>query len=182
MTEDTLDDPAGRPVLHDWTNLFEITGAAGGQLIGLMFVAVTLGVGLSAPQAAAGVRGFMTPTLVNFSGVLFQAVLMLAPWPSTQPLGVILVVLGLAGLAYRIRTSLLKRRLDFIDLSPVDWIAYNGAPLLSDVVLILGGVGMIVENAYAPFAVASASVLLLVAGLYGAWDLTLWIIRNRDKA
>jgi len=86
-------------MLHDWANLFEITGAAGAQLIGLVFVAVTLGVGLSAPQAADGIRAFMTPTLVNFGSVLFLAVLMLAPWPSVKPLGCVLIVGAAAGLS-----------------------------------------------------------------------------------
>jgi len=38
-------------MFRDWTNLFNITGAAGGQLIGLLFVVVTLGNGWSAKQS-----------------------------------------------------------------------------------------------------------------------------------
>jgi hypothetical protein len=30
-------------------------------------------------------------------------------------------------------------------------------------------------------AIAGAAVLLLFAGIYGAWDLTLWMIKNREK-
>jgi hypothetical protein len=29
-------------MLHDWNNFFNMTGTAGGQVIGLLFVAVTL--------------------------------------------------------------------------------------------------------------------------------------------
>ncbi len=167
-------------MFHAWTNLFEITGAAGGQLIGLLFVAVTLGAGLSPSQTADGVRAFMTPTLVNFSGVLFQAVVVLTPWPSDWPIGAILVVTGLVGLVYRLRAIGLKRRLgDLVALSRLDWIAYNGAPVLANLALVLGGVGVIAGQAFAPYAVASASVLLLAGGIYGAWDLTLWMIKNR---
>jgi len=93
-------------MFHDWANLFEITGAAGAQLIGLVFVAVTLGVGLSAPQAADGIRAFMTPTLFNFGSVLFQAVLMLAPWPSSLAPGVVLIVTALVGLPLPVKMAI----------------------------------------------------------------------------
>jgi hypothetical protein len=169
-------------MLHDWANLFEITGAAGAQLIGLLFVGVTLGVGLSSPRVADGVRGFITPTLVNFGGVLLQAILMLAPWPSLPPLGVALALCGLAALAYRIPTVILKRQLDFIELSGLDRVVYNAAPLVADVALIAGGAGVFFGNPLGPFAVAAASTLLLFAGVYGAWDLTLWIVRQQGKS
>ena len=34
---------------------------------------------------------------------------------------------------------------------------------------------------FAPYAVAAASTLLLAAGIYGAWDVTLWAMRNRKE-
>jgi hypothetical protein len=40
---------------------------------------------------------------------------------------------------------------------------------------------LIAEKSFAPYAVAGAVALLLFAGVYGAWDLTLWIARNPDK-
>jgi hypothetical protein len=36
-------------------------------------------------------------------------------------------------------------------------------------------------KAFTPYAVAGASALLLLAGIYGAWDLTLWMVKNRDE-
>ena len=44
--------------------------------------------------------------------------------------------------------------------------------------LIVGAAGLFVENSYAPYAIASAAILFLFSGIYGAWDLTLWIIKN----
>jgi hypothetical protein len=166
-------------MLHDWTNFFSITGAAGAQLIGLMFVVVTLSTGLSTSQSEEAIRAFLTPTLVSFSGVLFQAIVVLAPWPSDLPIGLIFVLGGLAGLAYRIRAIRLKGRLDFAALRGLDWIAYNGVPLLGDLSLLAGAGGFIAEEPFAPYAVACASALLLASGIYGAWDLTLWIVKNR---
>ena len=167
-------------MLHGWNNLFELTGAAGAQLIGLLFVVVTLGgTGLSPSQSVDGIRAFLTPTLVNFSGVLFQAVAVLALWPSDWLIGLILVVGGLAGLVYRVNGIRSKRKLDFVTLRGFDWIPYDGVPVLANVSLIAGGAGLIAEAAFAPYAIAVASALLLVAGIYGAWDFTLWTIKNR---
>ncbi len=42
-------------------------------------------------------------------------------------------------------------------------------------------VGLITEKSLGPYAIAAASTFLLFAGVYGAWDLTLWIIKNRGK-
>jgi len=39
---------------------------------------------------------------------------------------------------------------------------------------------LIAEKSFAPYAIAGAMVLSLLAGIYGAWDLTLWMIKNRD--
>jgi hypothetical protein len=47
--------------------------------------------------------------------------------------------------------------------------------------LIAGAAGLIAGKSWAPYAIASAISLLLFAGIYGAWDLTLWMIKNRDK-
>jgi hypothetical protein len=168
-------------MFHGWDNFFIMAGTAGVQLIGLLFVMVTLGTGLSKSQSVDGISAFLTPTLVNFGGVLFQAAVVLTPWPSDWPIGLILVLGGLAGIVYQIRGIRLKRKLDFVVLHRLDWIPYSGIPILGNVSLTAGGVGLIAEKSFAPFAIAGASTLLLVAGIYGAWDLTLWIIKNRDK-
>ena len=169
-------------MLQVWINLFTMTGAAGAQLIGLLFVVVTLGgTNLSSSQSVDGIRAFLTPTLVNFCAVLFQAVAVLALWPSDRSTGLILVLGGLAALAYRIYGIRLERKLDFVTLHGLDWIPYDAVPILGNASLIAGGAGLIAEKSFAPYAIASASALLLFAGIYGAWDFTLWIIKNRDK-
>jgi hypothetical protein len=168
-------------MLRDWTNFFEITGAAGAQLIGLLFVVVTLGDGWSARQTEPAIRAFVTPTLVNFSGVLFEALVVLTPWSSDRPAAVLMALGGLAGLAYRIRATLLRSKTDIVELRGLNWIAYNGVPLLANASLLAGGVGLYFDRAFAPFAIAGATALQLAAGIFGAWDVTLWILSNRKK-
>lgn len=126
-----------------------------------------------------GIRAFLTPTLIYFGSVLFQAMVVLVPLPLVWPMGLVLILIGLAGLPYVVNAIHLKRRLNFVELKELDWIPYEGLPMLANASLIAGGAGLIVKQAFAPFAIAGA--LLLVAGIYGAWDLTLWIIEDRNK-
>jgi hypothetical protein len=48
--------------------------------------------------------------------------------------------------------------------------------------VIVGAVGLIARKSFAPYVIAGAMALSLFAGIYGAWDLTLWMIKNRDKS
>jgi len=52
---------------------------------------------------------------------------------------------------------------------------------VADASLVCRGAGLIAEKPFAPYAIAGASTLLLISGIYGAWDLTLWMVTNRDK-
>lgn len=74
-----------------------------------------------------------------------------------------------------------QRKLDFAALHRVDWIAYNAWPVVADVSVICGCVGLIAEKTFAPYAMAGASTLLLISGICGAWHLTLCKVTNRDK-
>ena len=168
-------------MLHNWTNFFDVTAATGAQLIGLLFVAVTLGTSLSSSQSIAGARAFLTPTLISFSGVLFQSLAVLAPWQSDDPIAILLALSGLASLAYHFNAIRLQGKLDFAALSGVDWIAHNGFPVVADACLIFGSAGLIADKPFAPYAIAGSSTLLLISGIYGAWDMTLWMVKNRDK-
>ena len=54
------------PMLHDWDNFYVTTGAASASLIGLLFVVVTLGAGLSSSDAITGARAFLTSDAGSF--------------------------------------------------------------------------------------------------------------------
>ena len=169
-------------MLHGWDNFFMTAGAASATLIGLLFVAITLGAGLSTARGKFGASAFLTPTLVHLGSVLLQCLTALVPWPTAWPLGIIAAACGLIGLAYQMRVILMQRRIDFASPDWLDWTLFSAAPALGYAVLIAGAAGLIADEAFAPYAVAGAITLLLFAGVYGAWDLTLWIARNRDEA
>jgi hypothetical protein len=169
-------------MLYGWDNFYIMAGTAGATLIGLLFVIITLSTHLSSSGIAHGARAFLTPTLVHFGSVLLQALVVLVPWPSAWPVGVILGLCGLVGLIYLIDVVFKRRKVQFVSLHLLDWIPYAGIPALANLNLIAGAIGMIAEKPFAPYCLAGAITLFLFAGIYGAWDLTLWMVKNRNVA
>jgi hypothetical protein len=168
-------------MLHGWENFFIVGATAGATLIGLLFVAITLGAGLSTPQGLNATRAFLTPTLIYFGGVLFECMAVLPPWPSAWPVGIILGLFGLTGLVYQIHVFLKQRKVALASLDWLDWTMFSVVPMLGNASLIAGAAGLIADKSFALYAIAGAITLLLFAGIYGAWSITLWIARNRDK-
>jgi hypothetical protein len=167
-------------MLHGWENFYIMAGTAAATFAGLLFVVITLSVSLSATPAARGVHAFVTPVLAHFGGVLFLSLILLEPWPSPWPPGLILGVQGLAGIAYAAFVIRLVRKLDFVSLGAREWIAYAGAPALANVGLLAGAAGLIAGKPFAPHAIAGAVMLFLFVGILDAWDMTLWIVGNRE--
>lgn len=168
-------------MLHAWDNFFSVAGSSAATLIGLLFVAITVGTGLSTSRVVHGTRGFLTPILLHFGMVLLQCLAILAPWPSAWPIGIILGLGGLAGLAYQIRVIPVRHEFGSAFHGWHDQLPYVVVPTLGYASLAVGAVGLIAKKSFAPYAIAGASALLLLAGIYGAWDITLWIVKNRDK-
>ena len=106
---------------------------------------------------------------------------LLAPWSSAWPIGIILGLWGLAGLVYQVFVILKQRRIDFAWPDWLDWTLFSVAPALGNASMIAGAAGLITEKPFAPCAIAGAITLLLFAGVFDAWDLTLWLSRNRDQ-
>lgn len=168
-------------MLQGWDNFFMMAGTAAATLIGLLFVAITLSPNLSAQEKTHGTRAFLTPTMVQFSAVLFQCLAVVVPWSFTWPVGIILGLCGLTGFIYHVAVILIQRRTAFASLDWIDFLLFSAVPVLGHVSLIAGAAGFIAGRSFAPYAVAGAITLLLLTGIRGAWVLTLWIAGNRKR-
>jgi hypothetical protein len=168
-------------MFRDWSNFFVVTGGAGATLIGLLFIVVTLATDRGGRGAEQGIDAFLSPTLMHFGGTMMQALVMLVPWFAAWALGVALTVLGCSGLAWQLRAFLKVRHANFVSLGWADWIPHTLIPFLSAASVLAGAYGVLTSEAFAPYAVALGSSLLLFAGVYRAWDLTLWIVRHRPR-
>jgi len=164
-------------MLNGWSDFFTTTGAAGGTLVGLLFVVVTLGTGLSTSRKLDIAHASLTPALYSFAGVLLQSMVVLVPWQSNWPSGIIFVVMGIGGLVYRINAVRVRSSLHLRAIkSKTDRIFHNVTPIAASVILICGGAGLIAGEGFAPFAIAGSTTLFLVSGIYRTWGETLALI------
>jgi hypothetical protein len=168
-------------VLPGWDSFYTMTGTAAATLIGLIFIVITLGAQISREGVDGAVHTFVTPSLIHFAGVLLQSLLILAPLPKAWQLGVPLLALGLGGLLYAALLSRWIRKVGVISPKFSDWLAYAGTPGMAGAMTASGGLALMAGWSAAPGAIASGMLLLLFGAIYQAWDLTLWIVRNRRK-
>ncbi len=170
-------------MFSSWSDFFTTTGAAGGVFVGLLFVVVTLGTGLETSRKLDIAHASLTPAMYSFAGVLFQSMVMLVPWQSNWPGGVIFVVMGIAGVIYRINAVRVRSRLHLRAINNMlDRIFHNVAPIVASVILFCGGAVLIAGETVAPYAIAVSTTLLLVSGIYRTWGETLALIELSDKS
>jgi len=170
-------------MLNGWSDFFTLTGTAGGTLVGLLFVVVTLGTSLPTARKLDIAHASLTPALYSFAGVLLQSMVALVPWHSNWPSGVIFVVLGIGGLIYRFIAVRVRRRLHLRAIrSRIDRIFHNITPIVASVILLCGGAGLLAGEWFAPFAIAGATSLFLVSGIYRTWGETLALIELSDTS
>ena len=167
----------------NWSNFFELTGAASATLVGLLFVVVSLNTALTASRKLDIARASMTPALYNFTDVLLQSMVVLAPWQSHWPSGIIFILLGIWGLIYRINRVIVRNKLHLRAINGlVDRIFHNLVPVVASVLVLVGGVGLFTDAAFAPYAVATSATLLLVSGIYLTWGETLALIGIQNES
>ncbi len=170
-------------MLIAWSTFFTLTGSAGATLVGLLFIVVTLNTDLSTSRTLDIARASMTPALYSFGGVMVQGMIAVVPWKADWHGGVIFVLIGIGGLAYRLHAVRLRNALHLQAIRGlVDRVFHNAAPVVSSVLLTLGGAGLIAGSAWGPFAVAVASAILIISGIYRTWGETLALIGTRGKS
>lgn len=164
--------------LSSWHNFYSLIGSAAATLIGLMFVAASIGAGLFTREHQIGVRSFLSPTVVHFSAVLAICLLASIPDPQWLTLGSMTIVIGIAGLTYSVYvlSRMIKYGMGTIDFADRLW--YTLLPIVSYLCLMLAGIGFVRHVNHVDL-LALSIVVLLSAGIRNAWDITIWIIDRR---
>ena len=98
-----------RTMLEPWHDFFfTLVGASAATLVGLMFVAASVGTGLFTEEKEIGLRTFLSPTVVAFSVVLASCVVGVLPSPNSSVPAALVGGIGLLGLVY---SALIWRRM-----------------------------------------------------------------------
>lgn len=166
-----------------WQNFYLLTGTAAATLIGLMFVAVTFGASLVTEESAAYARSFIDPTFGHFVHILMLACLMLVPGLRPWLLSAVLAAtacvraLRLVQVVRHMREA--HRRSGDIELS--DWMSGIIGPLACHALLISAAAGFVLAWGVAFELLALAILLLLMIGIYSAWETLVWMVLARSR-
>jgi hypothetical protein len=162
--------------LHDWRDFYMLSGAAAATLVGLMFVAASIGAATFTRRGVAPMHAFVTPTVVHFAAVLFISLISTMPGYSARGLCCIIGLGAVAGLAYCGRVISVIIRRFAVGLDWEDRAFYALIPV-SGYLLLLGSSAMEFGErpSEANLLAAIGVLILIVAGLRNAWDMTVWI-------
>jgi hypothetical protein len=167
--------------LLPWHDFYTLVGAAGATLIGLMFVALSLAIGVR-NGTKEDVNIFVTPTVVYFLGVVVVAALAVMPFENARPLGGLIAAIPTFGTPVWIRRLWrLKRKHHESPLNRQNWLWQWLVPAVAQVLLFLAGMAFVSGDSRAPFLLAASLVVLLVVGVRNAWTFMIWIVEQRSK-
>ena len=163
--------------LTPWHDFAVLLGTAAATLIGLLFVAASVGTNVFTMERQSAVRVFLSPSVVHFCTILSATLITLAPIPTALTLGLLITASGLLGAIYVVLVWRMMIRDGYaktLDLTDRLW--YASAPALGYATLIAAGITLALNLAPACILYAAALALLLGAGIRNAWDITTWII------
>ncbi|HET9000511.1 MAG TPA: hypothetical protein VFP86_12765 [bacterium] len=161
--------------LQRWHDFYLLVGGAAATLVGLMFVAISLGSRLITQESLPALRVFVDPTLIHFIYVLVIATVVVLPTLTRNALGVLLIIVGLLSFARALRMvpfMYQQTRKHVVDAH--DWVWHLIAPSVSYLMVGGAGIGLVLGVDLAFNGLAFASILLLVAGIRNAWDMVVW--------
>ncbi len=168
-------------MLRSWQNFYFMTGGAAAALLGLMFVALSLGQHLISNTTRATFHMFVTPSIVYFMSALLFSCVMLNPAYTPQSLALVLLIGGVCGLL------LTGQRV--WQLFRIAWRnqGFDAWHWLTQIILPPVSYGLILSATVCLFAAQTvpaftalwiADMLLLVCGVSNTWGLVLWIVEQ----
>jgi len=163
-------------LLRDWHDFYVLVGTAAATLVGLMFVAASIGSSIFNEEHRAPMKAFITPTVAHFAAVLFTSLLVTIPTHSWRTLGSLLAAGGLAGSIYcgRILIQIIVRHSFNVDL--IDRLFYALIPALGYLLVLLSAALLLMQSTASANLIAAALLTLLLGGIRNAWDMTVWIV------
>lgn len=167
--------------LRSWQNFYFMIGGASAGLMGLMFVALSLGTHLVNDETRASFPAFVTPSILYFVSVLLVAGVMLVPSYTPLTLGLMLFVGGAAGLGRTIRhvLQIIRVAIQNRDFNLVDWLAQIILPVVGYALVLIAGLGF-TGNQWSPafMGLWLAALLLLICAIANTWGLVIWIVEQ----
>lgn len=168
--------------LGPWHEFYTLLGTASATMVGLLFVAASVGSGVFSSDRRAPLRVFLSASVVNFGLLLAACLIVLAPVRSWALLGALILAGGLFGLTHSClawRDTLRDGLIKAIDFEDRVW--YIVLPIVGYLLFALSGVTFALRLDVGCAALAVSMGVLLAVGLHNAWDITVWMITRRRE-
>jgi len=168
--------------LAPWHDFYTLLGEAAATMIGLLFVAASVGGAVFSQSRSAALRIFLSASVVQFGCILANCLLVLVPLGRWNLFGGAILVCGCLGLGYSglaWRDSVRQGLSAKIDLEDRLW--YAVAPALGYVVEAGAGGALILRLPFGCAVLAVAVGLLMLAAIHNAWDITVWSVTRRKE-
>ena len=166
--------------LGPWHDFYTLLGTASATMVGLLFVAASVGYGVFSGDRRAPLRVFLSASVVNFSIVLASCLFVLAPVRDWVALGAMILVSAMAGLAHSclawrdtVRDGLISK----IDLEDRVW--YLALPIVGYGFVMASGITLALRLDFGCAVLALSTGMLLAVGIHNAWDITVWSMTRR---
>ena len=166
--------------LNEWHDFYVLVGTAGATLLGLLFVAVSLGAGFLTEAHQTATRTFMSPVVVHFTSVFFLAALALFPWHQAKFFAALIGATAVIGAIISTYITIQVVRTDLTNYIQ-DYLAYGLLPGVAYLAMLAAAVSIYLEKDFGLNALAGALLLLAIANIRNAWDLTLTMVRRHQR-
>jgi hypothetical protein len=169
-------------ILVQWREFYSVIGEASATLVALIFVAASIGAEVFTSKHQAGIRSFLSPTVVHFTAVLVICLLASIPDETWDVLGALLGSVGAIGLVYTgwVWRRMLKHGI-VASIDTVDRLWYALLPIPAYLIVIGAGLSLRRRSLVSLDLLASPLILLLLIGIRNAWDMTVWVMDRRHQ-
>lgn len=182
IPQDRAQIPPLSDVFAAWHEFYALLGAASATMVGLLFVAASVGAGVFSSDRRAPLRIFLSASVVHFAGILAVSLLVLAPIRNWLLFGVMILGCGLFGLCYcglTWRDTVREGLSASIDLDDKTW--YAALPALAYLCETAAAIALVMRLDQGAVGLAIAVAVLLLVGIHNAWDITIWMITRRGQ-
>jgi hypothetical protein len=163
-------------VFEGWGDFFFLMGSAGGGLIGLLFVVVTLTANAERSQVQRGQGLYLTPTAGHFGVVLTISAVALVPRLAIDERADVFAAVALVGLALALRACIgIGAPGGGMSAHWSDFWLYGAAPAALYLGLAGAALALWSGQPRALLALAALLIALLLLAIRNAWDLVTWM-------
>jgi hypothetical protein len=168
--------------LVPWHDFYTLLGGASATMVGLLFVAVSVGSGAFSSSRRGPTRLFLSASVVQFVSVLAGCLLVLAPAGQWEVLGACVLLCGGFGLAYcamawrDIVRDGVHRKMDWDDK-----VWYAALPSVCFLAEAAAGALLVREQDCGLAVLAGTIGAQLLVAIHNAWDITVWSLTRRRE-